>query len=322
MKKSKEWGTGTGENAAPACLYTYACHEDERELCLLELRTLLGCEPEDGWLRSGRVVDPGRSPFVKQRLDVLFEEASLPALLERLPELDLAGETFKAVYVEAGLRADYDGQRALERQAGARIRGRAEMRTPQRVLGLACADGRWLLGDLRRGEAHWLRHVQKPQNYSTALSTRVARAVVNLAVPEGAGRRLIDPCCGMGTVLVEALSMGIDSEGCDINPLAVRGARVNLRHFGWPESAVRLADMTELPGAYDAAVLDLPYNLCSKLSAEEQAGLLAGARRLAERAVIVATEEIAGEIAAAGFRIAGHAVLRKGAFRRQIYLCV
>ncbi|WP_426450766.1 TRM11 family SAM-dependent methyltransferase [Paenibacillus sp. S-38] len=311
---------GGPEPEAPACLYTYACHEDELELCRLELRELFGCTAEGGWLRSPRVLDPGRSPFLKQRLDVRFEEDSLPALLERLPELELAGGTFKVVYAEGGLGADYGEQRALERQAGARIRGRADMRTPQHVLGLTCADGRWLLGPLHRGEAHWLQHAQKPQNYSTALSTRVARAVVNIAVPEGAGRRLIDPCCGMGTVLVEALSMGIGSEGCDINPLAVRGARVNLRHFGFPESAVRLADMTGLEETYDAAVLDLPYNLCSKLSAEEQAGLLAGVRRLAARAVIVATEEIGEEIAAAGFHVAGHAVLRKGSFSRQIYL--
>ena len=39
--------------------------------------------------------------------------------------------------------------------------------------------------------------------------------------------------------------MGIDIVGCDINPLAVRGARVNLDHFGMP-NVVSIADMRTL----------------------------------------------------------------------------
>ncbi|GAA3334615.1 hypothetical protein GCM10020331_103270 [Ectobacillus funiculus] len=72
---------------------------------------------------------------------------------------------------------------------------------------------------------------KKPHSYSTSLSTRVARAVANIAVPDPTGIKAIDPCCGIGTVLVEALSMGINIVGSDINPLVLPGARENIAHF-------------------------------------------------------------------------------------------
>ena len=75
--------------------------------------------------------------------------------------------------------------------------------------------------------------MQKPEMYSTALSTRDARAIVNIAAPFPEGLKIIDPCCGIGTVLVEAMSMGIAIEGRDVNKRVVWGSRINLRHFGF-----------------------------------------------------------------------------------------
>ncbi|MEC0212476.1 RNA methyltransferase, partial [Paenibacillus ehimensis] len=196
-----------------------------------------------------------------------------------------------------------------------------DMRRPAWLLGFACTgEGRWVLGPCRQNEAVWLKHSHKPHPYSTALSTRVARAVANLAVPHPAGIRAVDPCCGIGTVLIEALSMGIDIVGSDINPLAVRGARANLAHFGMPD-VVRVADIGDVSGRYDAAVLDLPYNLCSVISPEEQLRLLGNVRRLAGRAVIVSTEPVETLAGQAGFAVLDRCVVRKGSFSRHMVIC-
>lgn len=48
--------------------------------------------------------------------------------------------------------------------------------------------------------------------------------------------------------------------------------------------------MNELQDLYDAAILDMPYNLCSVLPDAEQRSMLVSLRRLAKRAVIVSTE--------------------------------
>lgn len=298
-------------------MYTYACHEEERSLCGLELRRLFGRMPERNQLESPLCLDPSRSPFLKLRLDPLAEADSLEGLEEQAESIELSGETFKVFSVKTGESPDYDAQREIERRIGGRITGKAEMRRPDRKFGVIQTRGRWILGELRHSEAVWLRHSVKPRSYSTALSTRVARAVANIAVPAPQGQTAIDPCCGIGTVLIEALSMGMNMVGADINPLAVQGARQNLKHFGLPD-VVKLADMRTLEGPFDAVVLDLPYNLCSKLPPAERLEMLRSARRLGKRGVILSAEPIEDDVVHAGFRIADAARMAKGAFVRTI----
>ena len=50
-----------------------------------------------------------------------------------------------------------------------------------------------------------------------------AVAVEAVAVPQ-ASPALLDPCCGSGTVLYAAASLGLSAVGCDLNPTAIRGA--------------------------------------------------------------------------------------------------
>lgn len=304
-------------------LYTYARHEDEAELCDLELRTMLGGDAAVGngiaFINSTHPPDVNRSPFFKRRLEKLIVSETLPGLLEQLPGIELNGRSFKVLLTQGDEPFDYEEQRKLERQAGAHMRGKAEMRKPELLFGLTRYNGEWLFGPCEENEAIWLRHQSKPQNYSTALPTRAARALVNIAAgtanPETI--RLVDPCCGMGTVLIEAMSMGMSAAGIDVNPLAVRGARKNLAHFDYPD-VVRLGDMKEETIHYDAAVVDLPYNLCSVLLAEEALEMLSTVKRIAERAVIVTTENMEAQLAEASFKIRDWAILSKGSFTRYI----
>ncbi|AWB43649.1 RNA methyltransferase [Paenibacillus sp. CAA11] len=301
-------------------IYTYACHEDELELCELELGILLNASPCGRYVESSAKVDPSRSPFVHERIAVQLEAPSLAELAVKAEGLELGGQTFKLLCVDADNPLPYEEKRANERLVGQSIRGRAQMKRPDRLLGLAYAGGRWVLGECQQSEPVWLRHNDKPRHYSTALSTRVARAAVNIAVPRPEGIRLVDPCCGIGTVLIEALSMDIDAEGYDLNPLAVRGARENLQHLGMPD-IVRVGDIRQLQGRYDALILDLPYNLCSVLTKDEQLELLHSAYRLAERVVIISAEPADEAIREAGLQIQQRCSICKGRFVRQLLLC-
>ncbi|REE78777.1 tRNA G10 N-methylase Trm11 [Paenibacillus taihuensis] len=311
--------------------YPVSCHEDEQDLCDLEMRSLFGVEPHRGYVISDKNVDPSRSPFVRGKLTVQLTADDAAGIAAQVGEaVALEGRTFKVIFVGGDVPVDFDQQRAIEKEIGWRMIGKAEMRQPDRLFGVAIAGGRYLFGEFAKSEALWLKHNEKPQPYSTALSTRVARAVVNIAAPHiTADLRVIDPCCGIGTVIIEALSMGIDIVGYDLNPLALKGARVNLAHFGMPDVAHR-ADMTQLQletadgddiPPYDAAIIDLPYNLCSKLPSEERLAMLQSARRLAARVVIVTTEPIDDDIAAARLVVTDRCVVRKGKFERQVIVC-
>ncbi len=88
-----------------------------------------------------------------------------------------------------------------------------------------------------------------------ALRPVVAAAMVRLA-GESAGR-LLDPCCGSGTILEEALSAGWEAVGTDIDPEAVAVAQDNV-----PRVPVDRADVLALPhddATFDAVVSNLPF---------------------------------------------------------------
>lgn len=299
-------------------IYTYASHEDEASLCELELRTIFGGAIQGGVILSPHAVPVDRSPFVKRRIAVMHDASSMEALTNLLSAVQLEGRTFKVLFTSGDEPFTYEERRLLERTAGAVIHGKADMRKPELLFGLAKLNGRWYFGLCEENSAVWLKHQNKPQNYSTALPTRAARAIVNIAAgQEDQQIRIIDPCCGMGTVLIEAMSMGIDIEGVDLNPLAVRGARVNLAHFGYPDR-VMLGDMRLLENNYDAAIVDMPYNLCSVLPEDEQLVMLESVRRLAKRAVIVTTEPVGRQLELAAWQITDFTTLSKASFTRYI----
>jgi len=304
-------------------LYTYAAHEEETDLALLELRCLFNLSPRGGIIldAGGEAVSPSRSPFIKRRVEAsaVADRLDQPGgLLEQLTRIDLKERTFKVVFSGSDERFTYEEKRQLERMTGGAIRGKADMRAPDAVFGLIRLEGMWYFGPCEDNEGLWLKHQGKPHNYSTALNTRSARAIVNIAAGRQLeGMRMIDPCCGIGTVLIEALSMGIIIEGFDINPLAAQGARQNLAHFGFA-NCIQLADMRDLKGSYDSAVLDMPYNLCSVLPEEEALEMLCSVRRLAKRAVIVTTLPMERQLKAADWVIVDQAQARKGSFTRYV----
>ncbi|MDF2663016.1 MAG: methyltransferase [Paenibacillus sp.] len=312
----------------PLFVYTFACHEDELPLCALEKRTVFGADASAGshLLCSPVAFEPSRSPFVKERIDVLYQGDSVSAIARQLPGLQLSGSTFKVIFVkkndlEPPHNIEYAGQRAIERELGASIAGTADVHKPDHTFGVVTVGGRWYFGRYRKAEPVWLHHMKKPHSYSIALPTRIARAIVNIAVPDPqAAIRAIDPCCGIGTVLVEALSMGIAITGRDINPLAVRGARANIASFGLT-GEVALGSIADIEASYDAAIVDMPYNRVTRISPEEQLSILHHTRRIANKAVIVTTGDIDEQVTGAGFAIRDRCAVRKGAFSRHILIC-
>lgn len=322
---------GEGKSKGPQHvhdLYIFACHENEMQLCEMELSTLLQTDVTiyregTSYVWSERRISPGRSPFIHGRLDVLGQGASVAELLPVAREIRLMpDETFKVVCLKAGDAVpDYAQARKLERDIGMCIRGTAQMKQPKVTFGLIKTGEKWLLGRWTESDKSWQVHQQKPQNYSTGFGVALARALVNIAVPVVEGHRLLDPCCGMGTVVIEALSMGIDARGNDLNALAVRGARVNLPHFGYDAHRITLGDMKELEGRYDSSIFDMPYNLCSVLPDHEQRLMLTKLRELCGRAVIVSTEWVQEHLLEAGWTIERYGTVRKSAFVRHIWVC-
>ncbi|MFE4710731.1 TRM11 family SAM-dependent methyltransferase [Paenibacillus sp. NPDC056722] len=313
------------EVKTPAFIYTYASSADEESLCAMELRCLFGQNVGPSIFASDIEVDVSRSPFVKERIDVMYAGDSLPEIYEQTEQVQVGEKTFKVIFVKtndltAENKIEYDERRGIEREIGLRIEGEADVNSPQLVYGIVTLGGRWYFGPYHKNNADWFRHMKKPRSYSIALSTRVARAAINMGIPDPQGIKAIDPCCGIGTVMVEALSMGIDIVGRDINPMIATGARTNIAHFGY-NSEVTLGDIADIQDHYDVAFIDMPYNLYSSITPEEQFSILTNARRIADRAVIVAIEAMDEMITDAGFTIKDRCIAKKAGFSRHIMLC-
>lgn len=302
-------------------LYTYSWEPNEVSLCALERRALFGENPSTLIQESTRLIDPSRSPFIKERLTVITEGTSFEEFLGKVHQLATV-DGFKVIYVQNPDRekTGFKEVRRVEKEVGLQLKGEAELVNPTILFGVMETDSGWVFGEYARNEAVWLKHQSKPHSYSTSLNTRVARAVANIAAPDPEGVTMIDPCCGIGTVLVEALSMGMDIKGSDRNPLILDGVRENIAHFGL-EGEVSLMDINDITDHYDVAIIDLPYNLCSVITDEEKLELLQSAKRIADKAVIVTLEDVDDAVRDAGLAIDDRCEVKKGRFVREVLVC-
>ena len=152
----------------------------------------------------------------------------------------------------------------------------------------------WLTVESKRdfGER---RPTDRPFFQPGSMAPLDARALVNIA---GAGPEttICDPMCGTGGLLLEAGLVGSQVVGVDAQWKMTRGSRENLTALlDEPNFEIVHGDATALPvvdACVDAVVFDAPYGRQSKIARHELAELVGGAlseaRRIADRAVVVA----------------------------------
>ena len=128
---------------------------------------------------------------------------------------------------------------------------------------------------------------------------KTMRALINLVRPYA--KTILDPCCGTGSILLEAQAMGLDARGGDWNPKMVGMSSRNLVHFGY-DAGVELMDARDWPEPSDAIVTDLPYGKGLEASKTVIRGILERARSLAPVAVFVAGSDLTDWLRAVGYK--------------------
>jgi 23S rRNA G2445 N2-methylase RlmL len=135
--------------------------------------------------------------------------------------------------------------------------------------------GRFISG-LRLSDAGMRQHDGRAAERGGALRPTVAAAMVRLA---GApGDALLDPCCGSGTILAEALAVGWSSLGVDIDPGAVEIARHNVPKARLDQGDVR--DLEFKDGSVEACVSNLPFGRQYEVQGEMEDWLRAALREM------------------------------------------
>jgi len=105
----------------------------------------------------------------------------------------------------------------------------------------------------------------KPYFRPGVILPKLAKALVNISgVKEE--EILLDPMCGVGTILIEAGLMGIEFVGVEVFSNIIKGCAKNLSHYNLPLNLVR-GDVKKLPfkeESIDSIVTDFPYLKSSK----------------------------------------------------------
>ena len=144
---------------------------------------------------------------------------------------------------------------------------------------------------------------------------------ISLNVGNSLDMNLVDPCCGVGTVIIEALSMGIDVHGYDINKSIVSKARRNLEFFGYERQIIEYCDINNLEKKYDVAIIDLPYNLFTPIKREEQISIITSSYKICNRLILLTFEDMESDVLKAGFKIVDKCTIPKGKFIRRLLIC-
>lgn len=308
-------------------IYTYGFSEDESALALMEMRAFFGQDAPGKVIKSSISIDPSRSVFIREKLHIILEANHPEEIIKGAAQFGSEDETYKVIFMkqnDLGVDHKWGNHERLQlaRTIGNQMPGPLDLYSPDQVYAVIPFEGKWHLCHYEKSEPVWMKHVKKPQGYSTALSARTARTIVNIINPHAQSLAIIDPCCGIGTVLVEAASMGMPIKGRDKNPLACVGAIQNLKHYDYPVKIdVDIGLIEEQQGQYDVAILDLPYNLYTHSTADQQHDLIHHAARLAQKVLIVTIEPMDEAIEASGLRVVDRAVTIKQRFKREVLLC-
>ena len=204
---------------------------------------------------------------------------------------------------------------------GCRIIMEIAKRFPDVEFILTKIDGDWIFGRLTPNPNSWESRRKKPHSYSHSLDIKIAKAVINIAIHNNFNTTIIDPCCGIGTVVIEGRFSNLNIKGYEINPLVKHKCNLNLEHYGFnPDVAKK--DMLESTELFDVAILDLPYGHYSNITVQEQKALIVKVGQICKKALIVTMEDMTDLIQDTGLNIIDSCEIKKSnTFKRNIYLC-
>lgn len=301
-------------------LYITSYYQGEEYLCAMELKYLFDRDVKDGFFISEKAIDVNTSPFIKYSIDIICSTDTINEMVLFIKEKDIAYDFFKVKYIDTEEKMEFNEKHRIEGIIGYEIRGEASVHSPRITLGITRAYGKWIFGELKKNQGISRIHNKRPFQYSNALPTNIARAAVNIAKAGYIAPKIIDPCCGVGTVVMEGLSMGIDIKGIDINPKIVENAKENLKYFGYAD-VISEGDIHQVNNHYDSAIIDIPYGLLSVTTKEEQRNIIKSARRIADRLVLVSLVNMDEDLIDANFNVLDNCCVYKRDFKRYITLC-
>lgn len=307
-------------------LYVFNYPPEDKDLCALEFKALF----KDKFISKYYLTDTDYSVdisvFMKAKIDIWAIDQDFDILIEKVKKLNYEYEEFKVIYLKNEI-THVDYQETLKKccDISWAIEGTVNLKKPRHTVAITKLNDEWICGYYHHGIPSWKKHDDKPNTFSNSLDIRLARTLVNIASRGRKDVRIVDPCCGMATVVLEGLALGLDIEGFDISREISWLARKNLMYYGYDGYLINKVSIHDLQKHYDVAIMDIPYNLYTPITYEEQCKMIASSRRICDMMVMVTFEDMSKEINQAGFLIIDSCLRKKTEFvkfGRYVYVCI
>lgn len=308
----------------PTYIYIINSDEYEKDLCALEMKSIFEERCDRGVIFSQRKVEPSISAFIRKRLEIISASDDYLQFIAGIKEKQIAAEGFKIEYdVLQGDETEYKDRLEKIREIGYCMEGTPDYYHPSSYYSLCRFDDCWYFAFTVKNSMDWLKHRQKPRSYSISISINIAKALVNIAAGGNRDVKLLDACCGVGTIMLEACFAGYQIEGCDINHKICHDARENLTYYNYSANVI-CSDIQDMTQNYNAAIVDLPYNLFTTVDDDTILHIIRSAAERAQKLIIVSASDISGFISMAELQISDHCSVKKRgktSFSREIWVC-
>lgn len=305
-------------------IYNVNYQSYEKELCILEIKALFGGGCEKKVCFSHIEINPSISPYIKNRLKILCEVESLDEVVQWILDREMMSSEFVVKYYRLiSDDPEFKNRRKICEAIGLSIKGLPNFTEPKIIYGITCYNNHWYFGELSINNRLWKVHNKKPYSYSSSLSINIAKAIANIASGGDPTKKIIDPCCGVGTVIIEGMFAGYNIEGREINPKVAKYARANLAYYNY-QTEVTTGDIGAIKETYDASIVDLPYGKFSSASTEDRMYIIREALRISKKVVLVVSKDIRERLLDEGVTIEDYCKVSKKSiksFTRYIIVC-
>jgi tRNA G10 N-methylase Trm11 len=288
------------------------------ELIAAEASSLCGGVPDgDGVAHVDSIDLVARAAFVHTGVRVIAHQPTFDELVDAVGDATFEANRFRIDVHDPSDRLDRPSHHTAMALADVIPFG-PDLRDPvHRFMVVATDDGLRFGEVVASTDSGYRVHDSKPWTTSSSLDSRFSRGLVNL-VPEATS--VLDPCCGAGSIVLEAALLGLEAYAVDWKAAMVGMTRENLAHFGYTAEVTR-ADSREFTHPVDAVVTDLPYGHAIKTDEVVVRGILERCSSLAPVGVFVAPAGITDWLTAAGFsRVEVHTVMKRRGFTRWIHI--
>lgn len=299
-------------------LLTISARVQRHGLIAAECEWLTGGSPNADGVAAAESVDlVGRAAYLQQGVRVLARASSLHDLVAEVAATSFEADRFRIDVHDPAGRTERSSTEVAVALADVIAFG-PDLKDPQHRFIVVPTEETWLFGEVTViTDAGYRQHEVKPWTTSSSLDARFSRGLVNL-VPEA--RSILDPCCGAGSIVLEAAALGLDTRAVDWKPAMVGMTKENLAHFGYGADVAQADSRRHAFDPVDAVVTDLPYGHAIDADEPTIRSILENCARVSSLGVFVAPADFTLWLKAAGWTdISLHTVLKRRGFTRWIH---